>query len=195
MTKQGFGVMVAAVIMLTAAAHAQSPKPGAKKPPPLDSEALYLTALGEDQRLDGQRIAAARAWVDELDAILIVDQEIMGSARGTAAAFYPTNKAKHKNLRMFAEHEITPYLFKNSDEFRDVFAMAIADTMTVDEIKHLSGSPIGPKDPLAPKVQEAGQKFDRAASFLASALTAQMIETTNFSAYGLDLTLPTAPKP
>jgi hypothetical protein len=196
MQKLRFVAILAVLLAMTGAALAQASKPSGKRVAPLDLQALYLQAIGEEggpTPLDPSRLAAARAWVDALDLILLVDQEILGSARQTAEVLYQTNKDKHKNVRNFSEHEITPYLFKNSDKFRDVFAMAIADTMTVDEIKQLAAAGrLGPQDPLAGKTQDAGKKFDKIASFLAGALVAQMIETTNFSAYGLNLTLPTA---
>jgi hypothetical protein len=184
------------VLMVTIVGHAaaQTPKGGTRKALPLDVEKAYLTALGDDRgtaQIDSQRLAAARAWVDQLDVILLVDQEIIGSARGAAEVLYQNNKDKHKNVRAFTEHEITPYLFKNSDAFREAFALSLADVLTVDDIKRLAAAGhMDAKDPLAPKTQEAGRRFDRVASFLAGALTQQMIATNNFSAYGLNLSLP-----
>jgi hypothetical protein len=190
---------LAVALSLAGTALAQTTKQGTRKPPPpFDVEKAYTQALGDErpaEPIDPQRLAAARSWVDQLDIILLVDQEIMGSARSAAEVLYQSNKDKHKNVRLFTEHEITPYLFKNSDIFRDAFAMSIADTLTVDEIKRLAAAgKMDAKDPLTPKTEEAGRKFDRVASFLAGALTQQMIATTNFSSYNLNLTIPAQAK-
>jgi len=176
-----------------------TPSGGGKKSTKLDTEKLYVQAL-EDVRkpepLDQKTLAESRAWVDSLDGIRLVDQEILGSARGTSEFLYQKNKDKHKKIRMFTEHEIVPYLFKNSDSFRDVFAIAIADTLTIDEIKQLAAAGrVGPEDALAGKAEEAVRKFDRAASQLSIMFTAQMIEKANFATYGLDLSPAEPSKP
>src|SRR5262249_6150184 len=110
-----FAALVVA-LSLAGTAVAQTAKQGTRKLPPLDIEKVYTQALGDEHpagAIDPQRLAAARSWVDQLDIILLVDQEIIGSARSAAEVLYQSNKDKHKKERMFTEQEITPSLFKN----------------------------------------------------------------------------------
>jgi hypothetical protein len=195
-----FLAILAAALALSGPSIAQnSPSGAAKKSTKVDTEKLYIQALGDVRKpdpVDQKVLAEARAWVDSLDGLRLVDQEILGAARNTSEILFEKNKDKHTKIRMFAEHEIVPYLFKNSDAFRDLFAIAIADTLTLDEIKQVAAAGrVGPQDAFAGKATEAVRKYDRAAAQLANIFTAQMIEKANFAIYGLDLSPVAAAKP
>src|SRR5258706_14680677 len=68
-----------------------------RKAAPSESEQLYIKALGDTRKagpLDAKAVAAARGWVDGLDAIVLVDQEILGSGRSIAELLYQKNKGQ-----------------------------------------------------------------------------------------------------
>src|SRR6266704_676748 len=129
-------VLVLLLATLVVAGHTQETSaPGAAETIPFDTRQIYDTAIRQDgQRtpvsLDPATLQMARRLVDAQDSLLLVDQQILALGRSLGAFVAGRNPTKGKAVRAFTEREILPNLFINYAAFRDLFAIAVADTFT-----------------------------------------------------------------
>jgi hypothetical protein len=92
-----------------------------RTPKPIDPAALRLA----------EQLAEAR------QTRVVVDREIVVVGRALVGFLVGRNPGKDMQVRLFFEHELTPALVRNVDTFRDLFAVAMAETFTIGELEAL----------------------------------------------------------
>jgi hypothetical protein len=148
-------------------------------PPQVDTLKVYEMALQANRdaprSVDSAALRLSRNLVDAQDTLIVIDQELLvvGHALGTFIA--NKNPGKEREGRLFTEQEIIPTLFQNFETFRDLFAISVADTFSIEDLKSMeSQGDLGSQKIDAEKSGSSAAKFHNAAMVFGGSLLAKL---------------------
>jgi hypothetical protein len=107
-----------------------------------DTVKIYQAALetnGEAPRgIDPEALQLSRKLADAQHTLIVVDQELLVVGHALGAFVTGRNPGKDRERRLFVEQEMIPTLFQNFEVFRDLFAISVADTFSVADLKGMA---------------------------------------------------------
>jgi hypothetical protein len=126
--------------------------------------------------------------VDAQHSLIVIDQEVIVIGHALGAFVGNRNSGRDKETRLFMEQEIMPTLFRNLETFRDIFAISLADTFSIDDLRNMILAANLESERLdREKSAVSASRFHNAAMVFAGSLLASLSADTNnrLKEYGL----------
>jgi hypothetical protein len=169
--------------------HAES---GVTQPLTRDTIEIYESALranGEPQRsIDPAALKISREIIEMQSNLIFIDQDLVVIGHDLGAFVLNRNPGKDREVGLFTEQATIPTLFENFERFKDLFAIAISDAFSLEDLmsmKEIGGLSRQKSDER--KSKASLENFHRAALVLGGSLLSGLKSGSDekFAQYGL----------